>query len=167
MEGVSLRKFTLFLSVAAALATCAVVFGAGVAQAAVVSKTTFDLTGLTLSNPCTGEIVTFSSGTETITVRMTDAGSGRVNIGEQLNAHADGVGATTGAAYRLNENVSITENNVLVPANGAIVLQESVAANIIAQGNLSNFQEHADVHETITPDGTLTAFRDNLTTNCQ
>jgi len=152
------------------LASLVAVVGLGTvaaAQAAIVSKTTFDLTGLTLTSPCNGETVTFSSGTETITLRITDAGNGRVNIGEQLTAKADGVGATTGAAYRLNENVNITENNVLVPVNGAIVLQESAEANIIAQGNVPNFKEHVNFHETITPDGTLTADVSRFTTTCQ
>jgi hypothetical protein len=148
------------LGVVVALATVAA------AQGAIVSKTTFDLTGLTLTNPCNGETVTFTSGTETITLRETDAGSGRVNIGEQITARADGVGATTGAAYRLNENANVTENNVLVTDNGAVVIQASVEFNVIGQGNAPNFREHENIHETITPDGTLTADKFDITSNC-
>ena len=157
-----MKKLLMLASLGAVVALATV----AAAQGAIVSKTTIDLTGLTITNACNGETVNITAGTETFTLRETVAGSGRVNIGEQINIKADGVGATTGAAYNINAVENVTENNVLVPANGAIVIQAAVEVNVIAQGNVPNFREHENIHETITPDGTLTADKFDFTSNC-
>ncbi len=157
-----MKKLLMLASLGAVVALATV----AAAQGAIVSKTTIDLTGFTITNACNGEIVNITAGTETITVRETDAGSGRVNVGEQFKLKADGVGATTGAAYNINSVENVTENNVIVTANGAIVIQAAVEFNVIAQGNVPNFRAHENIHETITPDGTLTADKFDITSNC-
>ena len=137
------------------------------AQGAIVSKITVDLTGLTIANPCNGETVNLT-GTSTITMRETDAGSGRVNVGVQDNLKADGVGATTGAAYRWNENQNATENNLAVDDNGAVAINVTVDGTIVGQGrDGSNFKGHTSEHMTITPDGTITVDRIDFTSSCQ
>ena len=160
-RGESMRKLFVLASLGVVVALATV---AG-AEGAIVSKTTLDLTGLSIVNPCNGDTVTFSSGTETITVRETDAGSGRVNVGEQLNIKADGVGAT-GAAYRWNENDNVTNNNFTVDDNGAVAENVAASGTIVGQGSVPNFKVHLNEHLTITPDGTVRVDRLDLTSNC-
>lgn len=157
-----MRKLLVLASLGVVVALATV---AG-AQGAIVSKITVDLTGLAISNPCNGETVNLT-GTSTITMRETDAGSGRVNVGVQDNVKADGVGVTTGAAYRWNEVQNATDNNATVDDNGAVAINVAINSTIVGQGNVPNFKGHTNEHMTMTPDGTITVDRIDFTSSCQ
>ncbi len=154
-----MRKFLVLFSLVgvAALSTVAA------SQAAVVSHTSVPFASSIL-NTCNGDTVSFT-GTFDQTTRITTAGSGRVNEGFDIRIDGAGVGSATGASYIVHVTIHATSNNVPLNADGAAVTTDTATFNAIGQGNVPNISIHSVFHETVTPDGTVTAdfFLDNVT----
>jgi hypothetical protein len=114
-------------------------------------------------SPCTGELISFS-GTIHVVERETVDGSGGIQIGIHENYQGvTGVGLTTGTVYHapgvLNQQLNFT--------NGATTQTFTEDVRYIAPGRDNNLLVHYNQHITINPDGTVTAFVDNVRITCQ
>ena len=156
-----MKRFLLLVGLVATVGLTA----ASAPQAAVVIHdynipiTTF------VTNPCNGDFVPLT-GTLDLMLRLTTSGSGRLNLGEHINFDLSGVGAPSGAEYNVGEVVNIEENNITFD-NGATEITEAAHLNVISKGSEPNFLVHVIVHETITPDGDITSFKVDVSTECR
>lgn len=89
--------------------------------------------------------------------------AGGVHVREHLNPQGvSGTGLTTGDKYQ-GTGVSQFESNGKVGAEITTVDN----FRIIGQGNGNNLLVHGNLHITVNPDGTVTAFHDNFSVECK
>ena len=114
-----------------------------------------------LTNPCNGEAVTFS-GNEHITSHLTFDGSGGVHIGNHVNFQD-----VTGAGSFGNKYQIPAVENQSFNAKVGQEETETVSELVVSQGSAPNFVVKFDFHTTINPDGTVTSYFNNFTTECR
>jgi hypothetical protein len=156
-----MKKFMLLVGLVGTFALTAV----GASQAAVVSHENNVPLSFTTTNPCNGDTVTLT-GTFDDVVRMTTSASGRVDFGSHFAIDASGVGAPSGATYLLHEEGNSHDNNFTF-VNGAASVNQVDTFHVISQGSAPNFLETLLFHETITPDGTITSMKFDVTDECR
>ncbi len=148
----SIRKVAIFL---AALLVVLIV----PARAAVVTKLDIPLAGIVF-NPCNGEMVVFT-GIDHIIERVTLDNSGGFHASFHDNIHVTASG-DQGNSYVGNEE----DNSVF---NGRIGFVDTSISTFseISKGSAPNFVIHALLHQTVLPDGRVTAFINNFTASCR
>src|SRR5947209_4628148 len=115
----------------------------------------------TVTNPCNGEVVTFS-GTEHDTFRLTFDSSGGVHVGFHANYQdVTGVGSF-GNKYQFPAAEN-SEFDTKVAQEEIFTLSEL----IVSQGSAPNFILKADFHVTVNPDGTVKSFPNNFRVACR
>jgi hypothetical protein len=110
-------------------------------------------------NPCNGAILTFS-GELHLTASVTLDGSGGFHLATEDNIH---VTATDNLG---NQYVGNEEDTFQV--NGLVGVEETATDTFseISLGSAPNFTVTAVFHITVNPNGTVTAFVNNLTEKC-
>lgn len=123
-----------------------------------------DLTGLVVSNPCTGEDVTATSGTAWFDVDIREDDSGGFHLNFKLVAEAQFVGNDTGLRYQ----ASFTDSgNLYVDADSKpFTFTISTKARITSQGPADDWDQQMLVHVTVNADGTLTVSIDTASAKC-
>jgi len=133
--------------------------GAVNAAARVVLNVDIPING-TVFNPCNGETVTFT-GIDHFTMTMTFDGSGGFHADAHDNIHVTASGSL-GNSYVGNQE----DNN---PFNGRIGVEQTFGLTFseISEGAEPNFEMHILQHITINPNGKVTVFFINATSNCR
>ena len=145
-------------------AIAALTAGVSVAQAAVTEHQRNVAVDTTLI-ACNGEAVHFTGNADTL-VRLTEAGSGRVTIGQHVTMHLSGVGETTGAHYNLNSTVNFHTTQD-VESGGTAVFTDRERVVVTAGGGQPNFKFFILVHATTTPNGDNTSTKFDFFPECQ
>ena len=129
------------------------------AAASVVLNVDIPING-TVFNPCNGETVTFT-GIDHFTMKMTFDGSGGFHADAHDNIHVTASGSL-GNSYEGNQE----DNN---PFNGRIGVEQTFGSTFseISEGAAPNFEMHILQHITINPNGNVTVFFTNATSNCR
>ena len=111
-------------------------------------------------NPCNGETVTFS-GIDHFTIHVTFDGAGGFHADAHDNIHVTATGSL-GNSYEGNQE----DNN---PFNGRVGLVQTFGLTFseISKGSAPNFEVHVLQHITINPNGRVTVFFSNFTSNCR
>lgn len=111
-------------------------------------------------NPCNGETVTFS-GIDHFTISVTFDGAGGFHANAHDNVHVTATGSL-GNSYEGNQE----DNN---PFNGRVGVEQTFGLTFseISTGSAPNFEVHVLQHITVNPNGTVTVFVDNFTSNCR
>jgi len=114
----------------------------------------------TAFNPCNGETVTFS-GIDHFTIHVTFDGAGGFHADAHDNIHVTATGSL-GNSYEGNQE----DNN---PFNGRVGLVQTFGLTFseISKGSAPNFEVHVLQHITINPNGRVTVFFSNFTSNCR
>ena len=157
----SMRNWRLAL-VALPLFTvmCGLILATTAARAATVFNVTFPIS-FPATNPCNGEMITFS-GNEHDAFHLTFDGSGGVHIVFHANFQdVTGVGSF-GNKYQLPADANDS-------FNAKVAQEENVTLSelVVSQGSAPNFVVKFDFHTTINPDGTVTSYFNNFTTACR
>jgi hypothetical protein len=109
-----------------------------------------------------GEVVHLT-GELHLLIRATVDSADGFHFKSHINAQGlSGTGLTTGDKYQ-SPFVANFERNSKVGVENTLALN----LRIIGQGNGNNFLLHVTVHETVHPDGTVTAFVDNFRIECK
>jgi hypothetical protein len=149
----ALTRLLLLVSIAALA-----VLGAGAAQAAVVTNTTFPTSGVLVG--CTEAIA--YSGQDHLVVRVTSDASGGFYDAIHRNIQVTGIGLTTGTSYVLNAETN--ENEHFVGASNFTVVLEEV---FVSQGPLPNANVRIIEHMTIDANGDITSDTFDFNGNCR
>jgi hypothetical protein len=146
-------------AVLSSLALTALLLIAVNAMASVVVNVRIPVSGAVF-NPCNGETVTFN-GIDHFTATVTFDGAGGFHAVSHDNIHVTATGSL-GNSYQGNqEDVSTFNGRVGVEQTFALTFSE------ISEGSAPNFEEQALVHITVNPNGTVTVFFSNFTSNCR
>lgn len=118
----------------------------------------------TVTNPCNGDAVAFSGNMHVVNHVTTDSAGGT-----HLHTHTNfqdvsGVGAPSGATYRIITTRSETINDSQSPQAEMTVIQ---VLNLIGQGSTPNFKLHMTMHITINANGTTTSTVEELSVTCR
>jgi hypothetical protein len=119
--------------------------------------------GDTFVNPCTGEVVTLTSGTfQVVLHEFVDNGDGFHGIAEGNAMGVRGVGSA-GNTYRAGGGFwfEFNSHEPQVAFTGVDVL------NLASKGSADNFVVVATVHLTVTPDGELVVFFEEERAECR
>lgn len=124
-----------------------------------------------LSDPCTGANVTLSGDDHLKSQVNFDEGA----AGMGVHAHVHGTIHVTGTDDQGNVYIGDEEGETLingrVDADGQIVLQEEASILdtfvLVSQGAAPNLTKKLIAHVTLNPNGTITAFVENMTMTCQ
>ena len=129
------------------------------AAALVVVNTDIPVSGAVF-NPCNGETVTFS-GIDHFTVHVTFDGAGGFHADAHDNIHVTATGSL-GNSYEGNQE----DNN---PFNGRVGFEQTFGLTFseISTGSAPNFEVHVLQHITVNPNGTVTVFFSNFSSNCR
>ena len=111
-------------------------------------------------NPCNGETVTFS-GIDHFTTSVTFDGAGGFHSMAHVNIHVTAIGSL-GNSYQGNQEDNFT-------FNGRVGLEQTFGLTFseITEGSAPNFEIHILQHVTVNPNGTVTVFLSNFTSNCR
>jgi hypothetical protein len=111
-------------------------------------------------NPCNGETVTFS-GIDHFTIHVTFDGAGGFHADAHDNIHVTATG-NLGNSYEGNQE----DNN---PFNGRVGFEQTFGLTFseISEGSAPNFEVHVLQHITVNPNGTVTVFFSNFSSNCR
>jgi len=125
---------------------------------------------LTVLVPCAnggaGEMVDIS-GTLHVLLHFTMSNSGRVTLKEHFQPQGvSGTGQTTGDTYRAT---GVTQQTMTFDGNDGAPFEFTFINNfrIIGQGPGNNLLIHETVHVTINANGEITAFQNNISTECR
>jgi hypothetical protein len=137
---------------------------------ATTSKTniTFPIDG-DVFNPCTavGEIVHISGNIHFVETEVFDA-SGGIHITDiNSSQEISGTGLTTGDKYQVIFGGQDHEFISIVEEGANLVGTSLTTGRVIGEGPGNNFVIHENFHFTMLADGTITAFVDNITVECQ
>jgi len=112
------------------------------------------------TNPCNGAVVTLSGEFHDV-FHVTLDGNGGFHSFFHESVHATGVD-DQGNQYEINR----AENE---SQHGLVGGEETVTqiVPIITKGSAPNFIMKDNLHVTVNPDGTVTSFHDNFSTQCQ
>jgi hypothetical protein len=145
--------------VMSSLAMAALLLIAVDATAGVVVNVDIPISG-TVFNPCNGETVTFS-GIDHFTASVTLDGAGGFHTVAHDNIHVTATGSL-GNSYEGNQ-----EDNF--EFNGRVGVEQTFGLTFseISKGSAPNFEVHVLQHITVNPNGTVTVFVDNFTSNCR
>lgn len=129
------------------------------AVAAIVANVHIPVSGAVF-NPCNGETVTFS-GIDHFTATVTLDGAGGFHMTSHDNVHVTAAGSL-GNSYEGNQ-----EDNF--EFNGRVGVEQTFVLTFseISKGSAPNFEMHILQHITVNANGTVTAFVDNITSNCR
>ncbi len=131
--------------------------GAGAASAqAAAQSVDFPISG-TVTNSCTGDVVTYSGTEHLVTNATVDANGGMHGTAHEDLVDVSGVG-TSGDQYRL-----VGTGNAELNSTSAF---ESTAVDhiqFVSRGSQPNFAADGTVHITYNANGQITAYVDNLT----
>lgn len=129
------------------------------AVAAIVANVHIPVSGAVF-NPCNGETVTFS-GIDHFTATVTLDGAGGFHMTSHDNVHVTATGSL-GNSYEGNQ-----EDNF--EFNGRVGVEQTFVLTFseISKGSAPNFEMHILQHITVNANGTVTAFVDNITSNCR
>src|SRR5258708_6176082 len=147
------------IMVVSSLAMAALLLIAVNAMAGVVVNVDIPISG-TVFNPCNGETVTFS-GIDHFTLHVTLDGAGGFHADAHDNIHITATGSL-GNSYEGNQE----DNN---PFNGSVGVEQTFGLTFseISTGSAPNFEVHILQHITVNPNGTVTVFFSNFTSNCR
>jgi hypothetical protein len=120
--------------------------------------------GTILTNPCNGDLVALTGGSEHFVVHFSQQPSGNVQFVFVNNAEdISGTSTTTGSNYRVT-GVSISSVTVNSPQNESTVI---VRNNLLGQGQIPNFHLDLTIHVTTDANGNSTANVASFSTSCQ
>ena len=156
MKRVTMAMLTLAFASVLMLATV------GSAFAATTTNADVPLSG-SITNACNAETVTYTGSAHLLVHSTTDSAGGQ-HADVHVNIHVTGTGATTGAAYVVNETDTAPSINL---TNGAGEQTASTHFEVIGQGQAPNFRIDGLEHITVNANGTVTVSFFNLTTSCQ
>jgi hypothetical protein len=123
-----------------------------------------DLTGLVVSNPCTGEDATATSGTARLDLDIREDDSGGFHLNFTFVAEAQLVGNDTGLRYQASFAQS---GNLYVDADSKpLTFTISLNGTITSQGPADDLHERMLVHVTVNADDTLTVSIDTESVKC-
>ena len=154
-----MKRIGRIMVVVSSLAMAALLLIAVDATAAVVVNVDIPISG-TVFNPCNGETVTFS-GIDHFTLRSTFDGAGGFHADAHDNIHVTATGSL-GNSYEGNQE----DNN---PFNGRVGVAQTFGLTFseISTGSAPNFEQLILQHITVNPNGTVTVFFSNFTSNCR
>jgi hypothetical protein len=133
------------------------------AQATVITSNTRVPIEFFNVNSCTGDQITIE-GTSHVLFHATTTPSGHSNEKLEINFALQGVNATSGIKYVVNETVtSTTASNV----NGAFVFNTVSHLNVISQGSEDNLLLRTEIHATFNANGELTSSKFVFTVQCR
>jgi hypothetical protein len=129
------------------------------AMARAVANVRIPVSGVVF-NPCNGETVTFN-GIDHFTATVTLDGAGGFHTTAHDNVHVTATGSL-GNSYEGNQ-----EDNF--EFNGRVGVEQTFGLTFseISRGSAPNFEMHILQHVTVNANGTVTAFLDNITSNCR
>jgi hypothetical protein len=149
----------MFVGVVGTFALALGLIAAGPAQAQNgCTSTTLDLTGYSLTNPCNGEVITLTSGEQTVTFCSLDQGHASVQFGIRATGLGD-----QGNTYLVYAHQIETST-----ANAQDLYEFNVIAqvNFISKGSAPNVMQHCSVRITATPSGQINMQPLGCTTHC-
>jgi hypothetical protein len=154
-----MKRVTRTRVVVSSLAMAALLLIAVNAMAEIVTNVDIPLSGAVF-NPCNGETVTFS-GIDHFTASVTLDGSGGFHTTAHDNIHVTATGSL-GNSYEGNQEDSFE-------FNGRVGIEQTFGLTFseIGKGSAPNFEVHMLLHITVNPNGTVTVFVDNFTSNCR
>lgn len=122
-----------------------------------------DLTGMTIANDCTGDVVTLTSGSMTTCAEaVVDAQGG----GHAVVLAADDGFGTSGSGSRYVFQIKVLAVLEL-PSSGTEVVAVVAPAALIGQGTAPNEDVEILMHVTVDANGTPTATVDRMSARCQ
>lgn len=164
MKRTSTRRIVL-LSLAAAVALAAGSAALPAASGQATTVTTNETMPFTDSrvNPCNGDVVNFSGNMHLVN-HVTIDSAGGTHLETHVNySGVSGVGAPSGAEYRVVTTRNTSINDSASPQSEVTVVQ---VINLIAQGSVPNFRLFMTFHVTINANGQTTSTVTNVTTKC-
>jgi hypothetical protein len=121
------------------------------------------MAGQTITNDCTGEVVTVTSGTFFMVFQTTVDQQGGIHVAQEGQAQGvTGVGSS-GTRYQVTGGFWGAENT---PASGGTVVTDVDNLHLLSQGSGANLLMQATEHMTVSASGTITASVDNLRVSC-
>ena len=157
------QKLSTLFIVSMALTLFALVSPAAKAQATIITSNTQVPIEFFNVNSCTGDQITIE-GTSHVLFHVTTTPEGHSNEKLEINFALQGVSATSGTKYVVNETVTATTvSNV----NGAFVFNTVSHLNVISQGSEDNLLVRTEIHTTFNANGELTVSRFVFTVECQ
>jgi hypothetical protein len=153
------------IAAAAALAL-ALSLNAGAHASASSAISRLDVTGMTFSNPCTGELITITAGTLQLAVNTTADGAGGLHIAVRGNAQGVvAAGATSGEMYRLAGD--FWSEQTVADAGYPLIFTIIEVHNAVSAGSASNLIVQIVRHVTINATGEITAVADAVRAECR
>jgi hypothetical protein len=122
-----------------------------------------DLTGIHLTNSCTGCKVTITSGKDMLCAQtFTDINGG---LHMEIQYQAQGVGVDcNGNKYLVTSNLHLT---VYVPSGGSVNFTLPLTVNAIGQGNAPDFRCKLLLHATVDANGNGRVEVDKASSDCE
>lgn len=157
------KKFARFLLAALLAAVILLAPMSASAAATVTSAKTETQISLTLFVPCAnggaGEYVAIT-GTMTSTFRLVFDGAGGYHQSERYSYKGEGIGQSTGEAYRFSG-----EDNYKY--KGKLGELTTYVWNWQVAGQGTSFMMRGNYHTIVHPDGTVTGYHDEITADCK
>jgi len=122
-----------------------------------------DLTGLVLSNSCTGCDVTLTSGTATVCQQLVTDSNGGQHLTVHVQAQGQGVDCD-GNKYVVVINQQAHQNDNIGPGANATI---KTTIKAIGQGGAPNFNCHLLLHVTVNANGDVTSEIDKASSDCE
>jgi hypothetical protein len=133
------------------------------AQATVITSNTEVPIEFFNANSCTGDEVTIN-GTSHLLFHANSSEGGHSNEKLEINFSLQGVNATSGTRYVVNETVTATTES---STNGAFVFNTVGHLNVISTDGTDNLLVRTEIHATFNANGELTSSRFVFTVECQ
>lgn len=133
------------------------------AQATVITSNTEVPIEFFNANSCTGDQVTIN-GTSHLLFHANSSPGGHTNSKLEINFALQGVNATSGTKYVVNETVTATTES---SADGAFVFNTVGHLNVISTDGTDNLLVRTEIHATFNANGELTSSRFVFTVECQ
>lgn len=164
MKRISTLRFVLpALLAALALAAGSAYLPAARGQATTITTNESMPFTSSLTNPCNGDVVTFS-GTLHMVNHVTIDSAGGTHVETHVNySGVSGTGAPSGATYRVVTTRNTSINDSASPQSEVTLVQ---VINLIGQGSVPNFRTFMTFHITINANGQTTSTVSNVDTKC-
>jgi len=159
----TLRRLLLLAAASLALIVSVATTPAAMGATVTIVETTEHFVD-TVSNPCTGELVTIE-GDVTFRSRVTETDNGRFLSGGHTFGTLLGTGLTSGTTYRQIDSRQIT-TNLMLDADGSLTGTGAWAFLFLSSGGGGNLLLIAHEHVTLTPDGAFEVRHSWSTTRC-
>lgn len=133
------------------------------AQASVVTSNTEVPIEFFNADTCTGDQVTIN-GTSHLLFHANSSPGGHSNAKLEINFALQGVNATSGTKYVVNETVTATTES---SADGAFVFNTVGHLNVISADGTDNLLVRTEIHATFNANGELTSSKFVFTVECR